>query len=47
MDDNVANGYRYDSEHHWITFELAYETTYTDLREHINAKQEIERLRME
>jgi len=47
MDNDIANGYGYDSKHHWITFKTIYKSTYTDLREHINAKQEIERLRME
>ena len=47
MDDDITNGYGHNSKHHWITFKMAYESTYTNLGEHINAEQEIERLRME
>jgi len=47
MDADVAYGQGHNEEHHWNEFKAAFDLTYTNIGEAVNAEHEIERLRME
>jgi hypothetical protein len=47
MDVDVIYGHNHGNEHHWNKFKAAFELTYTDIGEVVNAEHEIEQLKME
>jgi len=47
MDADVTYGQGHNEEHHWNEFKAAFDLTYTNIGEVVNAEHEIEWLRME
>ena len=47
MDDNVARGRPVTSENHWTDFKAAYDTTFKEIGEAVNAEAKLQTLRMQ